>query len=327
MSNREEGEDDAPQILHPIEGYFTDVAVASKKPPAWVIPDVLPQGLVFMAGPPKESFKSTITMALAALIAEFKCKVLPADWQPTLLGPVMVFSHEADAGELRFTLEDGLGVKLMPTESILVCNRPEDFRLDEDDGQAQLLHWMTERSPALVVIDPLANFHSIEEKDAGEMIRIIAPLRRWAKDNGACVLIVHHTRKLSEKEEGGHQYKASDMRGTSALFGLCDGILMLSPEREPYTVHISAQFKRGKPWNKVIQLAAWESKNRTAGEQLRDIDLMIIKAVQHGFRTPALLQRHLNLGSESLKSRVRFLVKSGHIKLKGVKMIAIKEAA
>jgi hypothetical protein len=321
----EESEEREP--LHPVEGYFTDVASAAKKPPAWLIDGVLPQGLVFMAGPPKESFKSTITMALAALVAEFQCHALPKDWKVLEGGPVMIFSHEADAGELRVTLEDGLGVKLDATEAILVCNRPEDFRLDEEEGQEQLLHWMELRKPSLVIIDPLANFHSIEEKDAGQMIKIIAPLRRWAKDNGACVLIVHHTRKLTDDR----QYKAADMRGTSALFGLCDGILMMSPAQGQYTVQIDGQFKRGKPWNKVVALGAWEMKGRQGGEQLREVDLSILKAIRHGYHTMKKLADHTHYGAVSLKKRVEFLTRNGHVKLGKVKgktvMIATTKAA
>lgn len=302
--------------LHPIEGYFTDVATALRRPPAWVVEGMLPEGLVFMAGPPKESFKSTITCGLAALIAGFKCQAMPADWQPKLPGPVMMFSHEADAGELRFILEEGLGVKLKPTEGILVCNQPWDYRLDDEDGLAQMLHWLNLRKPALCIIDPLANFHSIEEKDAANMIRIIGPIRRWAKDNGACVLIVHHTRKVEE----GKAYKAADMRGTSALFGLCDGIIMLTPApKAQYTVQMEATFKRGEGWTKVLSFAIWSAKGQRAGEQLRPMDEQILKAIRHGYETPDEVARHLAIAEGQVAGRLKRLAESGYVRKAGGK--------
>lgn len=311
----DDGEDDVVEPLLPVHGYFTDVSQAEKSPPKWVIEGVLPEGLVFMAGPPKESFKSTITMALAALVAQYKCTVLPPEWQPKLKGPVMIWSHEADAGELRFILEDGLGVKLSAEERILVCDRPEEFRLDEPEGQDQMMHWLDERKPALAVIDPLANAHSLQEKDSGEMIRIIAPLRRWAKSNGCCLLVVHHTRKLEEDR----QFKAADMRGTGALLGLCDGILTMSPAQGPLTVQIDAIFKRAKPWNKVIQLAAWDMKDRQqGGEPLRPVHHIVLKQVAHKFRTVEAIVEHAKAGgAESIKKYIQFLVKMGLLRWSG----------
>lgn len=309
MPNEEDELEPEMGPLLSVAGHFTDVSQATKTEPKWVIKDVLPEGLVFMAGPPKESFKSTITMALAARVAQYKCKALPLDWVATCKGPVMMWSHEADAGELRYILEEGLGVKATDEERILICDRPEEFRLDEPEGQEQFMHWLDERKPALAVLDPLANFHSIEEKDAGKMIRMIAPLRRWAKENGCCALVVHHTRKLDEDR----QYKAADMRGTSALFGLCDGVLIMSPAQGPLTVQIDAQFKRAKPWNKIVQLAAWDMKDRQGGEQMREVDLMVLKAIAHKYVTSTSIAEYIHLGEESVAKRLTALTGSGHI--------------
>lgn len=308
-----DGEEDSPESLYPVDGYFTDVAVAVKRPPAWLIEGLLPQGLVFLAGPPKEAYKSTLTMAMSALIARFLCRGVPQEWKPVTRGPVMVFSHEADAGELRYTLEDGLGVKLTPTESIIVCNEPEHFRLDdegEDQGISQMLYWLNLRKPALVIIDPLANFHSVEEKDSGRMIQLVAPLRRWAKNNGATVLVVHHTRKLDEDRP----YRAADMRGTSALFGLADGILVVTPTKQRCTLTIEGIFKRGKGWTKTITFGFWELKGKGGGEALREVDELILKAVRHGYASLKEVARHTNLGTKSAQERLNFLLRNGHLK-------------
>ena len=310
-------EDHAP--LHPVDGYFTDVFTASKKPPMFIIDNVLPAGLVFLAGPPKEAYKSTLTMGLAARIAGFPVSGLPVEWETRVHGPVMVFSYEADAGELRSCLEEGLGVKGEKNESILICDDPGAYRLDDEEAVEQMLFWMEERGPALVILDPLANFHSIEEKDAGGMIRILSPLRKWAKKHDACMLVVHHTRKI----EDGRGYKAQDMRGTSALFGLCDGILMITPAKGQYAVQIDATFKRAPAWNKTFQLGIWDRLGSVGGEALREVDRMVLKAIEHGYTTVEDVARHLAINETNVIARLAFLQKRGLAGRKAGKLVAV----
>jgi len=307
--------------LTPVDGTFIDVARATSKPPAWVVQDVIPEGLVILAGPPKASFKSTISMALSAVISGFDCKALPKEWAAKQAGPVMVFSHEADAGELRFILEVGLGVRLQPDESILVAARPEDFMLDEEDGRDSMLHWLNERKPILTIIDPLANFHNVEEKDAGEMIRIVAPLRRWAKENQAAIMVVHHTKKIDEDRA----YRASDVRGSSALFGLCDSLLVLTPGQREYEISIDAQPKRGAAWQRTITLGAWGRRGQQGGEALGELDKMVLKAVKLGYKTVGDLSRHLSIPENTLTRRVSKLVSMSYLQQSKDKLKVIRD--
>lgn len=297
------------QPLEPIEGTFTDIGRATRRPPRWVIEPVLPEGLVIFAGPPKESYKSTVVMALACLVTEHPHKALPADWIRKVDGPVMMLSHEADAGELRFTVEEGLGVKLRRDESILVADRPEDFRLDEEEGMAELMRWLEARKPILTVIDPLANFHSLEEKDAGQMVKLLAPLRRWAKDEQACVVIVHHTRKLDEDR----QLRASDVRGSSAMFGLADGLVLLSPTSNDYEIIFDVQPKRGKHFVQTVQLGIWDNKGQQGKVPLVGIEKLALKAIGLGFTTAEEVGKHINVSTDLAAARMAKLASLGHI--------------
>lgn len=303
--------DDFAEPTESIHGTFSDIGTALKKSPRWVIEPVLPEGLVLMAGPPKAAYKSTITMAMSAIIASYKCLALPADWKPRQPGPIMIISHEADAGELRYIMEDGLGVKLRKDESIITADEPEKFRLDDEEGQKNLRFWLGERRPILCILDPLANSHGLEEKDAGEMINLIAPIRRQVKEMGSCFLIVHHTRKIDDDR----QYRPMDMRGTSALPGLADGLLSITPTPNPYEVIINGQFKKAREWTKTICLGVWERKGQRGGEPLREIDKMVLRGIGNGFVTPETLAKHLNLLPKSVGDRLVLLEKLGHIKM------------
>jgi len=301
--------------LEPVEGYFTDLGKAVPQPPRWVVEPILPEGLVIMAGPPKEAYKSTIVMALACLVTRHEHKALPPEWQRRVDGPVMILSHEADAGELRFIVEQGLGVKLRKDESILVADRPEDFRLDEEEGHAELMRWLHARQPILTVIDPLANFHSLEEKDAGQMVKLLAPLRRWAKEEQACILVVHHTRKLDEER----LLRASDVRGSSAMFGLADGLILLSPTKAEFEVVFDVKPKRGKHFTQTVQLGIWDRKGQQGRTPLVGLDKLLVTAISLGFVTVEEAARHCNVSVEVATKRLANLARQGRIVLKGGK--------
>ncbi len=260
-----------------IHGVFTDLGTAQQVPPNWIIKDLLPPGLVFIGAPPK-SFKSTFEMAMAALVAGLPCKVLPESLSQVINGgPVMGFSAEATAGELRHMMEVGLNVKVPANESILICDEPFAWRLDDPGGMEQLLGWLNDRDPRLCFIDPLRDFHSVEEKDSGGMNRLLRPLQRWAKENDSCILVVHHTKKKEDTSAG---YNPDDLRGSGALFGIADGVLMLTPKGEG-NLEIRATFKRAEGWVKQLKLAAYGSA-QVSTEILNEVEQLCLDGVKAG---------------------------------------------
>jgi hypothetical protein len=321
MSPELDEHDDHEHPITPAEGHFTDLFAAAKKPPAWVIENLIPEGLTVIVGPPKDAFKSTITTALAAMVSRCKCTALPVEWKPKQTGVVMLFSYEADAGELREIMEDGLGVKAPADERILVADQPDTFQLDDPGAVEEMLAWLHNRKPKLVVLDPLANFHAIDEKDSIAMIKILSPLRRWAKETNSAFVIVHHTRKLPEDRN----YRADDVRGSSAIFGLCDGILVITPGKQKYELIIDAKFKRGSAgWVKTIMLGAWDRRGVQGGEILQAIDRSVLGSIHHGYNTRKMLLLHSRLAEKTLDERLNFLLRNGYVKQKRDKYKIVK---
>lgn len=304
--------DDEFEPPEPIEGIFVDVARAELRPPSWIIQDLLPPGLTFLAGPPK-SRKSTISAACAALVAEYQCTALPMHLSTVRqFGPVLWLSAEALAGEIRHMIEDGLGVgKLEPREAILVAECPWDFRLDDPGALEKLMYWLKKRDPRLLIIDPLRDFHGGEERDSGVMNRLLRPLRTWAVENDSAVMVVHHTKKVEQDKDT--TYSALDMRGTTALFGIADGVLMLTPRGKEAEgrIFVQATFKRAAGWEKEITLAAYGASD--AVEHLADIDVRIGTLMASGVTDLADIARQLNVGmSEVMASLARVsVVKKG----------------
>lgn len=253
-----EGEDD-------FDDWFDDLWEADLELPKYVIKDFLPTGLTFMVAPPK-AYKSTIEMAMTLAVAGEPVSALPADLlQVPEPGIVIGLSAEASPGELRYMVEQGMGVTGGVHGRIRLLKDPWKFRLDDPGAKETLLKLLHTRRPRLLWIDPLRDFHSLDEVDAGEMNRLLRPLQRWAKEHDSAVLIVHHTRKKAGGDED-RNYKADDARGTSALFGMADGLIVCTPKGKN-RVHLDVTLKRGQPWEKTVQLNIWGS-----GEAVVQID-------------------------------------------------------
>lgn len=239
----------------PIEGTFSDLAEAEISEPVWVIKDILPAGIVFLAGPPK-TMKSTLEMAFSVVVAGLQTNCLPAEMLQLGSEPglVMGLSAEATAGELRHMVEVGMRLKVPDDRRILIADDPWSFRLDDPDGLEQILAWLENRKPKLFWLDPLRDFHSLDEKDSGAINRLLRPIQRWAKANGSCFMVVHHTRKKAQDDKS--DYDAGDMRGTTALFGIADGVIMITP-RQGGKLYLRGTYKRGPEWERTVQLRLW----------------------------------------------------------------------
>lgn len=247
--------DDDPEIDDEIAALFVDVGEADKTPPRWVVEKILPVGINFLVGPPK-AYKSTIEVALACTVAGVPNTILPPELSiPGQTGHVLGFSAEATAGELRQMAEDGLGVVIPPDGRFRIAKEPFQWRLDDPGAVERLLQWLNHIKPKLFFIDPLRDFHDFDERESGPMNRLLRPLQRWAKEEESAFLVVHHTRKQGTNEEA-RNLNAADIRGSSALFGLADGVIVLTP-RGRNTVNLHATIKRGESFERVIRLDVW----------------------------------------------------------------------
>jgi hypothetical protein len=317
-----------PQNEHPeesIAGHFTDVFEAETVPPKWIITDVLPPGLVFIIAPPK-SGKSTILMGLAALVAGYECKALPQSMSDVPEdGRVMGWSYEATAGELRFILEQGLKVTGQGDGGIVIADDPWDWRLDDEGSVEKMVGWLKDRKPRLAFLDPLRNFHGLDEKDSA-IVRMFAPLRKWAIQNDSALVVVHHTGKPGEDRK--RTYDEHDMRGTSALLGAADGVLTLTPTGGPEAfgrLKIKALFKRARGWERDIQLAAWGASTQ-ATEVLMDLDELVLKLITNGPITQEQIAQQVRLQPNKVRDILTKLHRMGLVTVKDRRWTAMRKA-
>lgn len=266
-------------INDPIESVFTDVGSAEPEEPKWVVKNILPTGITFLAGPPK-SYKSTVELALCLTACGVENTVLPPDFckvegEP---GIVMGLSMEAMPGVLRHTAMHGFGVQVPDDGRFLVVSDPWKFRLDQRQNVDELIGWAERLHPRILFIDPLRNCHSLDEKDSGEMVHMLQPLQQYAIKHDMALLVVHHSRKGSGEKGEPRNMTADDMRGSSALFGMADAVLTLTGKGVGL-VHVDAILKRGEPWQRTIQLGIW---GKDSNESIDSTTRQVFDHIQEG---------------------------------------------
>lgn len=241
------------------DDFWVDVADAEPESAPWLIRGLLPAGLVFIGGPAK-TMKTTLLVGMANLVSGHECTLLPSFMSKVELdGLVMLLEAEATPGQVRKMVEEDMGVKL-EHGGILQAKDSADFRLDDPGAMKRLLFWLNKFKPRLFACDPMREFHDLDEKDSGDMQRLLRPLRRWALDNDSCFLVVHHTTKPGEQHTG--VYNPLDLRGSGGLFGAANGVIMVSPTKVNGQLIINAQYKHGEPWTRTIQLGVFGRKAR-----------------------------------------------------------------
>lgn len=311
-----------------IAGIFTPLGQARMIEPRWTIKDFIPKGVFVFGGPPK-SLKSTLLMAASTAVAGYEGKILPKGMDEVVThGNVVGISYEASAGELAHICVHDLKVKLEEDERIIIADDPWEFQLDEEDGIQKLLYWLDRKKAKLGWVDPFAEAHSLEENDSRAMIQLIRPLHRWAKANDASFGFMHHCRKKNGDDGMGNIYTPEDLRGSSAIFGKMDGVIMLTPHEEPAgLLTIVARFKRGKSWRKDVQFEAYGNKggpSATPHEVLDDVARMVLGVVAAGVTNHGEIGKQLRISKRRVGEAIEAAIRVGKLARVGKKLTVCK---
>lgn len=235
--------------------YFKDLHYANEESIKWIVKGILPVGLQIAGGPPK-SFKSTVVDAIQAIVAGWPCGVLPkwAELEKDMQGPTVILSGEATTGELAWLYRVGFGCKTTP-DTVFINDDPWDFKLDVKERMHSLLEMLDTVQPRVCIIDPLRKYHSGDENDAAYIESILYPLRKWAVANDSAIIVVHHARKDSVGQDDADKMDPSNLRGSNAIFGAADSILMCRClDRTTGKIRIATVHKRATSWCRDVFL-------------------------------------------------------------------------
>lgn len=303
-----------------------DLAEAAVSEPKWLIKNLLPVGLTILGAPPK-SGKSLWSLIFAGLVAKWDIRALPESMSitPQDAGHTLIIPAEASPGSLRVDMEHGLRMPLTSTHEGVITVSDDVWRyfisLKQENPHEAIMNKIERYDedgefigPKLLIIDPLIDFHDADENSAGQMIKVLKPLRDWAMKHDCAVLLPHHTGKPLAENRKNYEYGSLDLRGTSAIFGKADAVLVITTPGEGIVtpVKLRAIFKRGESYKSEIDLAVWNSKLLRGTEKIGDLDKMMVESLRSGLSKELTAQK-LGMSLNDIEVRIMFLTKKGLI--------------
>ena len=178
----------------------------------WVVSTIIPEHAVSLFFARGGIGKSTIMMMLAGCVASGR----PFFGYPVKQRPVIYIDFENSLAVLSERLKV-VGADL----ALFWSSADSPARLDK--AEVQRLFKILEQYPgALMIFDTLRSSQSGDENNSEHMSEIMTIFRKL-RDNGATVIVLHHTIKAANT-----RYK-----GSSAIFDMVDHVLAMYPVRRP----------------------------------------------------------------------------------------------
>lgn len=204
----------------------------SAKPPKWLIPHLLVPGLTIVSGPPKVYKSFLMLWIIASILHKRPVGQASKGRIATKSGPVVYCAKEQRAGRIRHIYETRVLNKALDEGRALwdfaMMRDPWRWRIDEPEEGFNMIEFIRDWKPLVFVLDPFVYFHQLDENDP-HIVFVVEPLMREMAKIGGSLIIVHHNRKKSGQNPGKATF--DDMRGTSALFGMVDGAIMMDKMR------------------------------------------------------------------------------------------------
>lgn len=236
----------------------------------WLFGHWLLKGEVTAIIAPGGTGKSTISNLIALSLASGKPlleKPLPRGAQA-----VWVFNLEDDPDDLERQLVGscsyyGIGPndcgERIHLDSGMVqplCTATEDrdgFTLEEE-AFAELAETIRDRSIAAIIVDPFVSSHRVRESSNEAIDAVAKRWKRLAYETGCAVVLVHHTRKLGDRDA-----TAEDGRGASALPAAARVVLTLNSMARSEAKRLGIDGDR--EWQSLVRIDLAKA-NRSAPE-------------------------------------------------------------
>lgn len=208
--NEIEAETQIESRFHP----FTLADLYNEKLPEiqWVVKDLIPLGGITAFTGESNSFKSFLTLALAASVVNGEPYL---GHFPTTQGRVLIVDEENNRSIIRNRFE-ALGV--VPSLDVLFISQ-EGFRADIETSVETLRLIIEKEKPVLIILDSLIDIHQQEENDAPKMTAIFRALRKEILTDDSAIIVIHHHRK---EQIGQGSRPGQSMRGSSGIYAALD---------------------------------------------------------------------------------------------------------
>lgn len=193
--------------------------------PRWLFRGLLEQGTCAVLAAAPKAGKTWLTFDLGIALVTGQQFLA---WRPVERGPVVYYSPEGGHRSRHARIVGLCWGRDLDPATVLPSLHFVDARLDLANAEAQhaarLGATIDATGARLVVVDPLVSASmGIDENSAGDMMRVLNPLRDMIQERPDCTLIVaHHVHKGARE-----QSRNIGLRGSSAIGGWWDTLITL----------------------------------------------------------------------------------------------------
>jgi hypothetical protein len=289
-----------------------DLGAKTFNPPRWAIQDLLPEGLIILAGKPKTG-KSWLALDVAVAVAS---------------GGVALGKIQADNGEcLYLALEDSERRLKERLEKIIPFGElPEnlhfltarDFPPLHKGGLEALDAWLSDHPQArLVIIDTLARVkppRGRNQESYDHDTAIIATLQAITIKHSLALIVIHHTKKVETDDF------VEAVSGTYGLSGAADCIaVLIRKDRAAADAELKITGRDVADIEKAMKfhgdIGAWEilgeALDFAASRERQDI-LLILKETRP--KTPTQLSKLVDKSIDAIRMTLMRMKNKGEIK-------------
>ena len=219
---------------------YLDLATTEPGPIAWVLERILAQQTVSILGGDAGVGKTWLGLSLGHAVASGR------PWLgrfPVCQGPVLYYDEESAPILLHHRIS-----ALRKSEPALPADLDIRYRLDTGlqidvlESVAMIESDLGDQAAALVVIDSFRACFAGDENKSAEVRVALQNLRHIAHEWGCAILVLHHTRKISQASNASSQM----LRGSTDLRGAVDNHLFLRA-REPGSLIFEHEKSRWAP--------------------------------------------------------------------------------
>ena len=197
-------------------------------PIAYVVPELIPEGLSLVAGKPKIG-KSWLALDLCLAVAGDRFCL--GDKKPNQ-GDVLFLALEDNPRRLQKRIGKLLKTfgETWPARLTLATS----WRRLDKGGVEDIGEWIDSVADGrLVIVDTLAGVRPVRATQSyAEDYETLAALHRLANDRGVAILVLHHTRKMEADDP------IDTVSGTLGLSGCADTILVLARSSKGTTLYV-----------------------------------------------------------------------------------------
>jgi hypothetical protein len=274
--------------------------------PTWAIPDLLPTGLVVLAGRPKLG-KSWLALQMAVAVGTGG-KVLGRD---AARGKVFYLALEDSERRIRRRLER----QGAPADGRI------DFRFDwqplSRGGTADLMATLNEQSYTLVVIDTISRALGMaDQMDQADMTVSLGGLQRLAIERDITILLVDHHRKGGAQSVGD---VVDDVMGATSKVGVADAAMGLYRERRKREAVLKVTGRDIDDQELAIAFdpvtCCWQYEGDAHAVRAESVQGEILEALTElgGTATTAQIAKWLNKPADNVSRELAELVAKGKV--------------